>query len=99
MSAESDPRARAWDLNVQAVQDAKASIVAAKAEWAAALKERSRLLAPLLLKQRQRIPFTPAERQLIAEQDALVRRLGDEARAKRGDLEAARVRFKNAEGC
>lgn len=89
----------AWDANVQAVQDAKAAIVAAKHEWTEALKERSRRLAPLLMKQRRGVPLTSEERALVADQDQLVRTLGAEARARRDDLETARQRFKDAEGC
>ncbi len=87
-----------WEANFQAVQDAKAAIVAAKHTWTEALKERSRLLKPLLVKQRFG-ELDDADRALIAEQDDKVRALGEAARATRADLEVARQRFKDAEGC
>lgn len=90
---------RAWDANVQAVIDAKAAIREAKVEWTEGLKARSMALMPLLLKQRRGIDLTAAEVALVAEHDARVKKLGRQARERRDDLEAARRRFKNAEGC
>lgn len=92
-TALSTPSEDQWDLNFRAVQDAKAAIVAAKLEWTEALKERSRLLRPLVRKSHH----TPEDEALIHEQDAIVRSLGEAARARVADLEVARERFKK--GC
>lgn len=97
--SRTNPTDTAWDANFRAVQDAKVAIVAVKLAWTEALKERSRLLAPLLMKQRRGVALTDEERALVVEQDEIVRSLGNEARARRDDLETARQRFKDAEGC
>ncbi len=98
MAQMSSASEQAWDANFQAVQDAKAAIVAARVEWSDALKQRSRVLAPLVRKQNLGI-LDRSDRNLIAQQDAIVRAAGKKARGLRDDLKAARQRFKNAEGC
>jgi hypothetical protein len=86
-----------WDLNVQAVQDAKRSIVESKTEYARLLQERAQIARELRVKGVQRV--LPGEH---PEFDALGQRALLAAAiswACVGDLNAARERFKNGDGC
>jgi len=91
------PTVDQWDLNVQAVQDAKKALAETKAEFGRLLRERALVARVIQAKGVRRVqPGEFPEFDALTDRAVLTQAI---AWACVEDLTAARERFKNAEGC